>query len=61
MSVDKQIEIVNADRLDNTRVIVDFSDGTTAVFTAGQLTQLAPKRENATGFSDANRNRVFQP
>jgi hypothetical protein len=61
MSADKQIEIINADRLDNTRVIVDFSDGTTATFTAGQLTQLAPKRERATGFSDVNRKRVIQP
>jgi hypothetical protein len=58
MSADKQIEIINADRLDKTRVIVDFSDGTTATFTANQLTELEPKRENATGFSDRNRRGV---
>jgi hypothetical protein len=38
MLADKQIEIINADHLDKTRVIVDFSDGTTATFTAKQLT-----------------------
>ena len=55
MSADKQIEIINVDRLDKTRMIVDFSDGTTATFTVKQLTELEPKRENATGFSDRNR------
>jgi len=58
MSADKQIEIINTDRLDKTRVIVDFSDGTTATFTAKQLTELKPKRENATGFSDRKRRGV---
>jgi len=35
---DKEIGIINADRFDKTRVIVDFSDGTIATFTVEQLT-----------------------
>jgi hypothetical protein len=61
MSVDRQMEIVSADRLNKTHLVVDFSDGTTATFTVAQLTQIAPKREDATGFSDLSRNRLIQP
>jgi hypothetical protein len=45
MSSRKDFEIVSADRLDRTRVMVGFSDGSYAIFSAEQLSMMSPDRE----------------
>jgi hypothetical protein len=55
----KNLEIVNSDRLDRTRLTVDLSDGTFAVFTADQLSHIAPDRQKVVDshLSDPDKSR----
>jgi hypothetical protein len=42
-----QFRILTVDRIDGSRIVVEFSDKTHAVFTLNQLISLAPDRTNS--------------
>ena len=38
------IQVVNSDRIDGTAIVVEFSDGTSATYSAEELAALRPQR-----------------
>jgi len=48
MSTTKLLHILTTDRLDGDEVLVQFSDGTTAVFESSELEKLRPRRKEIT-------------
>jgi hypothetical protein len=44
MSTGRPLKIVNADRLDGDKLIVSYSDDTTAIYSVEQLAQLSPQK-----------------
>jgi hypothetical protein len=43
----KRMKIVNADRLNDHQIAVDFSDRTTAILSVEQLLSMAPNRSDS--------------
>jgi hypothetical protein len=48
MSADKPVEIVGADFINGRELIVEFSDGTTTVYSVEQLLKIRPKKSGRT-------------
>jgi hypothetical protein len=48
MSADKPVEIVGADFINRRELIVEFSDGTTTVYSVEQLLKISPKKSGRT-------------
>jgi hypothetical protein len=45
MSTEADLEVRSAERIDGTEVIVEFSDGTYAIYLARELAELKPDRQ----------------